>query len=266
VAFGAGVSLFTFSQTDTDVYLADLLDQSKAFINLRGDQQNTNSLTYGLLFWPMDKLRLGAVYRDSESFVIRGLSKVEVEDLHQFSDQLLDFRVQFRPSQAGLGAAYQLSSVLGLSGDLVWYRWSRYRDTHNERPSPSFNDTYSPRVGVEYVWRPMWVLRGGYVFEPTPVPPQTGRTNYVDNHKNVLSGGVGFRLPSEGYVASFDLFGQAHLLVPRETAKEATRQELLTTSVQSDFNVEDSRDNPGWPGFESGGTVYAFGLTFSVGR
>lgn len=266
IAFGAGVSLFTFSRTDTDVYQTDLAEVDKAFINLRGDQQNTSSMEYGLLWELKPDIRFGLVYRDAESFVIRGVSQVELEDLRQELGQALDFRIQFRPTQAGGGLAYDYSDRLKLAGDLMWYRWSRYRDTHNNLPSPRFQDTLSPRLGAEYLMPPDWVFRGGYAFEPSPVPEQIERTNYVDNDKNVLSAGAGYRIQADGYRVSFDLFAQVHLMVDRTTRKKLSREELQTTTLLKDSKVDRTHDNPGWPGFESGGEVYAFGLTFSLMR
>jgi long-subunit fatty acid transport protein len=38
------------------------------------------------------------------------------------------------------------------------------------------------------------VVRGGYGYEPSPVPPQRDQTNYVDSDKHTLSVGIGVEL------------------------------------------------------------------------
>jgi long-chain fatty acid transport protein len=70
------------------------------------------------------------------------------------------------------------------------------------RPSapqdPGFRDRIQPRIGVEYVTlkRSGFELpvRAGYVYEKSPVPPQTGASNSLDTDRHVLSAGVGLRL------------------------------------------------------------------------
>lgn len=73
---------------------------------------------------------------------------------------------------------------------------------------PSFESRFVPRLGVEYTLpiggsprrrderdaehRLVEVpLRAGYAFERSPVPPQTGLTNFVDADRHILSAGTG---------------------------------------------------------------------------
>jgi hypothetical protein len=56
-----------------------------------------------------------------------------------------------------------------------------------------------PRLGLEWTAlsspRRDLFVRGGYSYEPSPVPEQVGESNFVDNDKHTLSvgGGVTFR-------------------------------------------------------------------------
>ena len=63
---------------------------------------------------------------------------------------------------------------------------------------PDFHDIFIPRLGVEatVLDHPVvnLVVRGGYSYEPSPVPPQRGRTNYADTDKHGLSVGLGVEL------------------------------------------------------------------------
>lgn len=82
---------------------------------------------------------------------------------------------------------------------------------------PKFNPVVAPRVGAEHIMDFDSVqlgIRGGYAFEPTPAPEQTGRINRFDNHRSVLSLGWGMAL-EEPFGFALDGFFQAQLLHPR---------------------------------------------------
>lgn len=101
-------------------------------------------------------------------------------------------------------------------------------------------DRLVPRLGVEYVWAaagPMREVRGepkprralevplraGYVFERSPVPPQTGATNYVDADRHTLSLGAGLWWNHPGALLPgalrLDVHGQLSILPERVTEK-----------------------------------------------
>jgi long-chain fatty acid transport protein len=106
---------------------------------------------------------------------------------------------------------------------------------------PHFSNTFVPRIGVEYVvpvaggWRRMEAdpierraveipLRAGYVYEKSPVPPQTGLTNFVDADRHTASLGAGLTLNAPGSVMrgsiTLDLHGQLSVLPSRLTLKD----------------------------------------------
>ena len=75
-------------------------------------------------------------------------------------------------------------------------------------------------------WTGPWLtlhLRAGYAYEPSPVPPQRGRTNFVDCDKHTFATGVG--LMFHGMEAllpqplELDLAFQAVQLAERTTTK-----------------------------------------------
>lgn len=107
---------------------------------------------------------------------------------------------------------------------------------------PGFEDRFVPRLGVEYVWpfaggmrrlpgetedrRAVEVpLRAGYVFERSPVPPQTGVTNFVDADRHTFSVGAGVALNGMFEVLPgalrLDLHGQLSVLPERLTKKQS---------------------------------------------
>lgn len=107
---------------------------------------------------------------------------------------------------------------------------------------PHFENRFVPHVGVEYVLpvagaaRRMegdpierraleMPLRAGYVYERSPVPPQTGVTNFVDADRHTVSLGAGLTLNKPGSVLqgslTLDLHGQLSILPERVTHKDS---------------------------------------------
>jgi long-chain fatty acid transport protein len=143
----------------------------------------------------------------------------------------------FIPQQVVVGAGYQFSKELRVSVDLTWLNWAAYESPvsrsqtvleaevpagfelpENPKPTqvqdPGFRNRLVPRVGVEYflkVARDLKLpLRAGYFYEHSPVPPQTGVTNFVDANRHVFSVGSGFVLSDPGEVLPGDLRFDAH--------------------------------------------------------
>lgn len=117
---------------------------------------------------------------------------------------------------------------------------------------PGYSDTVVPRVGAERTLelRPglKGHIRGGYFFEPSPAPEQTGASNLFDNARSVFSLGYGVELgpPLPGLRAEW--FGQLHILHPRTHTKDS--------SVPA--------DNAGSPSVETSGVIVAGGATLGV--
>ncbi|MGE0789958.1 MAG: OmpP1/FadL family transporter [Sandaracinaceae bacterium] len=104
-------------------------------------------------------------------------------------------------------------------------------------PAPEFSVVPSPRAAIEYELRDdnfQLALRAGYAFEPTPAPaariaprrtasgePVPGEMvplRMIDNHRHVISAGIGWRimLGERGESINIEVDGQLHLLMDRE--------------------------------------------------
>ena len=112
---------------------------------------------------------------------------------------------------------------------------------------PEFEDRFVPRVGVEYLWpvaggmrhvagkardrRLVEVpLRAGYVYEDSPVPAQSGFTNFVDASRHTFTIGTGVTLnaPSEEIHGSihFDVHGELSIL-PEVTVTKSNPADFI---------------------------------------
>lgn len=248
---GAGVSLFIYSRSDSYVYLPDILDQSKAYINVNNKQKYTYVPDIGVLISPLDKLLVGLSYIGSDDFPIIGNSYVQVPQLNQEFIQVIDQYVFYTPPRVSLGTGYKISDSLTASFDLVWWGWSNFHDNHGKKPDPKWKDTFVPRVGVEHKHLDWLILRAGFSYEPSPVPEQTGRQNFVDNDKEVISIGAGFPFKIDTRNCEASVHFQYHQFNKRKTIKEV--------EYDADPN-EPGVQNPGFPGYESGGALFSAGV------
>ncbi len=151
---------------------------------------------------------------------------------------------EYAPHQAGLGVAVDLlGGKLELGADLGWEHWSATptlvpditidlpQTLHDlgfdkqvvSRPvEMGFRDTWVPRVGAEWRALDRLKLRAGYAFRPSPVPPQTSLTNFLDSDSHLLSLGGGWTFDDPLQMAkglTLDGAAQLTLMSPREVNK-----------------------------------------------
>jgi long-subunit fatty acid transport protein len=154
---------------------------------------------------------------------------------------------------------------------------------HGDRPTPAYpwSDVLSPTLGVRYRVGALSAL-ADVAFTPTPVPAQTGRTNYVDNDRisGALGSEYGFRLLGSDMNVGVQV--QAHQLRERHQAKLPTptrpdgtnlAPELVKDEVPDDAQLSGEpvegaaglqTNNPGWPGFASEGWLVSASVNLKV--
>ncbi len=167
----------------------------------------------------------------------------------------------FLPQQIVLGASFQKIRHLKVNVDLTFVNWAAYESPTAQtrahlaldlpalmlppdpRPTvvipPAFENRLVPRVGVEYTLSAAGSvrrvhdedhrlveipLRAGYVFERSPVPPQTGVTNFVDADRHTVSLGAGLVVNAPFAIfpgrLELDVHGQLSILPERLTHKD----------------------------------------------
>lgn len=185
----------------------------------------------------------------------------------------------FVPQQLSLGGSWSPTPEFRINLEVTWVNWSSYispigtsditlqidlppslRDTiripssiAGTRPiAANFSDRFVPRVGAEgLAFQDNHVavrVRGGFFYEQTPAPDQTGMTTLIDTDRWVWSAGMGLALhdlrPLLDGSLSFDLHLQYAYLPNRTTRK---------TSF-----VDTTGD------FVAGGQMFAGGLTVEL--
>jgi len=236
---------------------------------------------FGVTILPSDRFSAALVYRGQAELNLAIDAKlkgkvdaglVTVPAQYALESQTLD---AFIPRQVVLGTSTQPVERLRVNLDVVWVQWSAYKSPvsysvtsldvplpksllppatkPSARTAPGFLDRFVPRVGVEYRFEPLQKLelpvRAGYAFERSPVPDQTGTTNFADTDRHILSLGTGVVLDHPGAVLPgnlrFDVDAQLSILPTRVTLKDSP----------ADFTGD----------YHAGGTILAGGATLSVG-
>lgn len=190
-------------------------------------------------FGRADTWRFGFTWRDEVSTVdgsgaIRTVTRVvddngnTVMELPKTEGPLLS-ATGFSPMSVTTAVALLLPHNTA-QADVIWQRWSQYRDQTESYPEPRFHDTWQVRFGYEHAfdltvdWADRLMLRGGYYYQPTPVPDQSGPGNLLDSNKHVMSSGMGLEFTDPlGIVLlpmSVDFAYQIHALEDRVTEND----------------------------------------------
>jgi long-chain fatty acid transport protein len=196
-----------------------------------GDLTSIRYPQVGIQIVPPGGFSFGATYRGKFLLenTVRAVADVEIPiitDLELALDLTSISRAHYGPNQVSVGVAYVYKG-LRASFEVTWMDWSKHPslisdDTINlvlidpsgfagslgleipdeirgNRAIPmNMKDTFIPRMSVEgRVFDGKLadlIVRGGYTFERSPFPRQTGATNFIDNdrHSIVLGGEVGF--------------------------------------------------------------------------
>ena len=175
----------------------------------------------GIMYKPTDKITLGIVYRSETDVGVNGEVQLEdVLDLSSLNMPMLQNGTDLlgmgptsvqgttnfdHPAQLQTGIRYQPNSKLSLEVDVVWTNWSinKHHDiTFNPNlmilsgePYPrNWDDTVSYKFGVEYMLADNMFVRGGYVYDPSPIPDETFDLMWTDNDRHIFSLGTGLTL------------------------------------------------------------------------
>ena len=187
-------------------YLLQLSDLSKTVRpRIMRDAEVKAAPIIGIQMQPFAWLRVGVTYRGkfyaetvgSQDVLLRFMDFSGQSDFALQTAVLADIHYihYWNPHQVSGGFAFFPTEALRVGLDLTWADWSAYLDPTWYSPVLGFSDTFTPRFGLEYRFATGVLLRGGYYFQPTPVPEQRQVSNYLDCDKHVFSVGLGYTFP-----------------------------------------------------------------------
>jgi long-chain fatty acid transport protein len=232
---------------------------------------------FGAVYQPTPHTRLAATVHTPQKFQIdTAFSFLLANGLEQRA--VVHFTHAYLPWQLALGLAQDLAGggdrALTIAATVLYARWSGYIDRHGERPlaSQAWYDTVNGTVGLR--WR-QGAARTflDLTFQPSPVPDQRGRTNYVDSSRAAVSAGFDYRAPLLGGTLRAGIQAQVHRLLPRRTVKDERAPDPVIDEVPDDAVIGGEplagraglqTNNPGWPGFTSAGWILGAGINASL--
>jgi long-chain fatty acid transport protein len=292
LAFGMSFTLSLSNEADAGAYVGNSakVDQTLQ-LSTKVNVAASVSPHFGLLLEPIDDLDL--------SFTLHTPQKMEINTGFGIYLPNGDSQYALRPAThawlpwtAGLGASYDVyrnaRDAWSVTASTTFERWSEYLNRQTERPTRDYEwrDVFTGAVGVRYTRDTNLAALLDFTYRPTPVPLQTGRTNYVDNDRYGFVAGMQYELPVERWKVAFRFGGQAQVQVLPErhqtkfdpSAKEFAGKKYSqivvdewpdnTRDISTGEVISEARglqtNNPGWPGFSSKGVISGGGLTLSL--
>jgi hypothetical protein len=285
LSLGASATLSLKSTASAPTFLNDVNHFQDIRVDPNVGVNASLSPHFGAVFKPIPRLTISGTFHTVQKFEVTTDFKFLIANGFYQSAQL-SFIHDYIPWQAGLAAAYEVvktpNDSVTVAATALYAKWSDYIDRHGAQPSGPYawSDTLSPTVGVRYRHDAMRVLLDGN-YQKSPVPDQTGRSNYVDSDRLGATAGFDYQFPLWGGKLRAGVQAQGHRVMTRDVRKLDTppsptgapgNPNLVIDEVPDDAVYNGmplvGRDglqtnNPGWPGFRSGGWLFGGGVYLS---
>lgn len=189
---------------------ADLIgvesDIHNSTISMELEDDLNYSYNIGVMYKPKDTITIGLAYRSECDADFEG--DVLLNGVKQTTAKM-DYN---HPQQIQAGVRYQPHNRFSIECDLVWTDWSINKEqltvmdtdlelsvingipvtVEKEEFDRDWEDTKQLRFGMEYIINDMITVRGGYFYDPTPIPDNTLDMQWPDADKKTYSLGAGF--------------------------------------------------------------------------
>jgi long-subunit fatty acid transport protein len=297
LSVGASVEGALSAGAVMDAYVPEATVQNYSLSNATVNTNPSTRAIVGVNWRPMDLLSFSLVWRDRRFTKVKATAYLKLWNYHESGDATVPKYVEqhhtlaldFEPMEVMLAAGMTMKNFRAQAA-ITWNHWSDYLDTHHQRaqytavanpvgdfssdPDYEFSDTFSVTVGISWEYTEGFTLLGGAGYRPTPVPPQTGRTNYVDNDLLSLTAGhrFAFRLWDRQFRADVGL--QCWSMFEQTIHKDPSRKCMNPDCSEYYYPIPDEfadhartligqqpmpeaaglqTNNPGFPGYTVGG-------------
>ncbi|TCK03331.1 OmpP1/FadL family transporter [Phorcysia thermohydrogeniphila] len=212
------------------------------------------SFNVGILYKPYDNLSFGLTYRSRTQTDFEGtVEVVGVDKVHATTE--ID-----HPEQLQAGVMYRPNKRLTLTADVVWTNWSiidgytvRFdRELLGEKEEVfprNWKDTRQVRIGIEYKLSEIVTLRGGYFYDPSPIPDSTFDMLWPDADKKTYSFGLGLN------------FGRLSVDTVLQYIIAEYKREIGGESVELNESYAGSTGEPGTVAMSADGHLWGYGIT-----
>jgi len=160
----------------------------------------------GLLFHINDQWKIGVSYRSKLKFEFDGHAHYRLPPVLQALYPPTDISPRMElPPIVSVQLSTQMWNKWTFATGVLWTGWSVYDELAPKfrnnllvppsmRSSPQdWRDVFAFHFGVQYQLNPTWILRGGYIFDQSPVPEHTLSPMVPDMDKHILSLGIGYK-------------------------------------------------------------------------
>ncbi len=295
LSVGASAEVALHATAGLDAYVPEATVQDYALANARLDASVALRGIVGITVRPLEWLSASVVWKDRRYNKVSADAYLKLWNYHEAGDvtkpQIVHQRhllaVDYQPMQLSLAAGAELGAWK-FQAALTWQDWSDYLDPHHQRaqdaavftptnpddPAPdgapfAFSDTWSLAAAASWAWKEGWVASAAISWQPSPVPAQVGRTNYVDNDILVFSAGHRFPLELLGKKWTIDVGLEFAYMFSATVYKDPAliRDEFAdraTTLIGGQPMPEAEglqTNNPGFPGFSFYGWSLAGAVT-----
>jgi long-chain fatty acid transport protein len=182
-------------------------------------QDDTWGYNLGLLFHLSDRWKIGVAYRSKFNLEFDGHAKFQLPTILKpfFPNTDISPRMEL-PSMISTEISARLWEKWTFAMGMLWTGWSVFDELvpkfRNDflipprmRKSPQdWRDVQTFNAGVQYQLNPIWAIRGGYVFDQTPVPEKTLGPMIPDTDGHLLS--LGFGYTKDNYVIDMAFMGK----------------------------------------------------------
>ena len=296
LSLGVSYGIKVVNKAMAQTYVPDPNHLDETLLALTTEAESSFAPNFGIAYDPLDRLPLTATFHTVQRFDVSNTAEnLLVSGANQ--DFPLNFTFSYYPWTAAAGATVDLisgptpgSRFLSVTAAAEYQEWSGYVDRHRHTPRGDYKweGIVKSVVGLRHSFGPDESFLDVY-YLPSPVPDQTGRTNYVDNNRGGISGGYSRGFQAFGY--QFEVGGQIqfHTLFQRsvekiipqnpgnpDTPTSDPASNLIVDEVQNASFVDRGErqalpggdglqtNNPGFPGFSSEGSVFGGGFHMSL--
>jgi long-chain fatty acid transport protein len=286
LSVGVSATLSLKSTASTPTFLNDVNRFQDIRINPNIGVNAALAPHLAVTYKPLPRLSISATAHTPQKFEVDTDFKFLIATGFYQGAQI-SFVHDYLPWQLALGGSFEVVKTqrdsVSIAATALYAKWSDYVDRHGGRPSGAYawRDTIAPTIGVRYRHDAMRVLLDGH-YQTSPVPDQTGRTNYVDSDRLGASAGFDYGFPLWGGKLRAGVQAQTHRIMPREVRKlgplpsptgdpgdpALVIDEVPDSAVYNGRPLEGREglqtNNPGWPGYRSSGWIFGGGVYLSV--
>lgn len=257
LSFGFGIS---FGRSDAGTQRRIYSPSTPSLNNkvIKGDLHDDFNVSFnvGFLYKPLNNLALGLTYRSRTNTDFDGT--VEVKGVQKVgASTSID-----HPDQLQLGVRFDPTEKLTLTTDLLWTRWDtvgsytvKFKEPLLGRKKEYFprdwKNTKQLKFGIEYRWNEIVTLRGGYFYDPSPIPDHTFDMLWPDADKETYSAGLGLN------------FGKFTVDTVVQYTVARGKRHINGESSNLNNSYPGNAGNPGNVSMSADGHLWGYGITLS---